>query len=151
MAGIEVSRSIFINRSAEDLYGFWHNFENCRLFIDHLESVKQIGDGVTRWTLNPHLGFQLTWDSRVTEDIKDRQISWQSLPDSGIVNKGVVSFNEAPENKGTEVALNISYELPEGFSNIIEKTVLDIVITRQIDRGLQRLKTIMEDGREINE
>src|ERR1700690_4597565 len=96
MAIIEVSKSIIINRTPEDLYGFWHNFENCRLFIDHLESVKQIGDGVTRWTLKPHLGFHLTWDSRITEDIKDRQIIWQSVPDSGIVNKGVVSFYKAP-------------------------------------------------------
>src|SRR5436305_3788163 len=38
--GIKVEKSVTINRSPEELYRFWRNFENLPRFMNHLESVK---------------------------------------------------------------------------------------------------------------
>src|SRR5262245_3039444 len=41
--GIKVEKSVVINRPVEELYRFWHDFENLPGFVGHLESVQTIG------------------------------------------------------------------------------------------------------------
>jgi len=41
---IHVEESVRINRSPEELYRFWRNFENLPRFMNHLESVKTLDD-----------------------------------------------------------------------------------------------------------
>ena len=41
---MEVKKAITVNRSLEDLYQFWRDFENLRRFMDHLESVQVTGE-----------------------------------------------------------------------------------------------------------
>ena len=42
-AGIKVEKSVTINKPLEELFGFWHDFENLPRFLNHLESVRAIG------------------------------------------------------------------------------------------------------------
>src|SRR3954470_10879081 len=46
---IRVERSLTIDRSPADLYAFWRNFEQLPQFMNHLKSVKVIGDNLTHW------------------------------------------------------------------------------------------------------
>lgn len=46
---IRVKKSITIGSSPEELYNFWHNFENLPSFMRHLESVQVQGDGRSHW------------------------------------------------------------------------------------------------------
>src|SRR6185436_11918757 len=41
---IHLKRVITINRSVEELFQFWRNFENLPRFMNHLESVRVIND-----------------------------------------------------------------------------------------------------------
>src|SRR5215213_1968902 len=46
---IHVTKSVTINKSPSELYGFWHNFENLPQFMTHLESVKTIDEKRSHW------------------------------------------------------------------------------------------------------
>src|SRR3954470_14677521 len=46
---IRIAQSIIVGRQPEDVYGFWRNFENLPRFMNHLESVKETGNGQTHW------------------------------------------------------------------------------------------------------
>ena len=37
---IKVEKTVTINRSAEELYSYWHNFENLPTFMKHVKSVQ---------------------------------------------------------------------------------------------------------------
>src|SRR2546422_6179451 len=41
-AGIKVEKSVTINKPVDELFRFWHNFENLPRFLSHLESVREI-------------------------------------------------------------------------------------------------------------
>ena len=43
--GIHIEQAFLINRSAEDLYNYWRNFENLPLIMSYLESVHVRDDG----------------------------------------------------------------------------------------------------------
>ncbi len=43
-SGIKVEQSVTVDKSPEELYRFWRNFENLPRFMDHLESVQVQGD-----------------------------------------------------------------------------------------------------------
>src|SRR5918999_5424208 len=47
--GIKVEKSVTVNKSPEELYRFWRNFENLPRFMNHLESVKDTGGGRSHW------------------------------------------------------------------------------------------------------
>src|ERR1051326_952168 len=38
--GIKIEKVVTINRSPEELYSFWHNFENLPCFMQHLDAVE---------------------------------------------------------------------------------------------------------------
>lgn len=45
---IKVERTVTIEKSAADLYHFWHTLENLPRFTRHLKSVKVYDDGRLR-------------------------------------------------------------------------------------------------------
>jgi uncharacterized membrane protein len=52
---IHVERSIRIDRSPEELYQFWRNFENLPRFMNHLQSVQVLDAQRSRWA-KPQMG-----------------------------------------------------------------------------------------------
>jgi len=51
-----VQKSLVINHSPEELYRFWHNFENLPRFMYHLESVQPTGDRGPHWVVKGPAG-----------------------------------------------------------------------------------------------
>ena len=46
---VEVTKSVTINKSAEELFKFWRNFENLPQFMNHLESVTNKEGKTSHW------------------------------------------------------------------------------------------------------
>jgi len=47
---MDVKKAITVNRLPDELYQFWHNFENLPRFMEHLEAVRVTGAGRSHWT-----------------------------------------------------------------------------------------------------
>src|SRR5947208_2362111 len=47
---VRVSKTFTINRSREEVYGFWRKLDNLPRFMTHLESVELLGNNRSRWT-----------------------------------------------------------------------------------------------------
>src|SRR5918912_1288426 len=63
--GVKVEKSVTINRSPEELYRFWRNFENLPKFMNHLESVTTTGGGRSHWVAKAPAGSTVEWDAEV--------------------------------------------------------------------------------------
>lgn len=143
---ITAEKNITIHKKPDALYRFWHDFGNLPSFISHLESVRDLGNGISQWTLKVPVGSRITWKARINEDRENELIRWRSLPHSDIVNEGTVSFKKTKDGKGTDVAVHISYKPPEGHDNLLETALLDAITAEQIEQDLYQLKRMMEKG-----
>src|SRR5256714_11644454 len=61
--GLKVEKSVTINRTPEELYQFWRNFENLPRFMNHLESVRVMGEGRSHWVAKAPAGTSVGWDA----------------------------------------------------------------------------------------
>ena len=93
---VHCRKSLVINRSPEELYSFWHAFERLPQVMRHLQSVRALGDGRMRWVANGPAGSRVEWDAEITEDRPNELISWRSLENADVDNRGSVQFVRAP-------------------------------------------------------
>ena len=113
-SGVHVTQALTINRPRNEVYGFWHNFENLPRFMAHLESVEVLDNNRSRWTAKAPAGSTVEWEAETIEDRPNELIAWRSLPDASIPNSGTVRFKDAPGNRGTEIHVELRYQPPGG-------------------------------------
>jgi uncharacterized membrane protein len=111
---VHVVETITIKRPRQEVYGFWHNFENLPRFMAHLESVQVLDERRSHWKAKAPAGSTAEWDAETIEDRPNELIAWRSLEGSEIPNSGSVRFRDAPGNWGTEVRVEIQYQPPGG-------------------------------------
>ncbi len=143
--GVRVEKTVTINKSAEDLYRFWRNFEHLPRFMDHLESV-QVKDAThSHWKAKAPAGQSVEWDAVIINDIANEVIAWQST-DAQIANAGSVRFRGAPGGRGTEVTVNLEYDPPAGKAGMLVAKMFGEEPTQQVQDALRHFKEIMEAG-----
>jgi uncharacterized membrane protein len=138
--------TLVINRSPEELYQHWHDFENLPRFMHHLESVRVTGEGRSHWVAKAPAGMSVEWDAVVTEDVPNERIAWRSLPGADVENSGSVSFEEAVGGRGTIVRVELTYSPPGGFIGKWAARFLGEEPERQALSDLRRFKQLMETG-----
>ena len=145
---IYVHRTITINRTPDEVYAFWRDFENLPRFMAHLESVRILDDRRSHWiTRGPGLKMdRVEWDAEITEDRPGEYIAWRSLADARVPNSGVVQFARAPGDRGTEVHVELRYFPPGGrFGKAVAK-LFGEEPGQQIEGDLRRFKQVLETG-----
>ena len=115
-AGIPVIRVITINKSPDEVYAFWRNFENLPRFMAHLEAVHTFGDRNSHWIAKGPGGTTAEWDAEVVDDIPGRMIAWRSLEGAEVDNSGCVRFERATGGRGTVVNVELRYNPPAARS-----------------------------------
>lgn len=142
---IHVTKSVTINKSPEELYDFWHNFENLPKFMNHLEAVKNLDGNRSHWKAKAPLGYSVEWDAETTSDQKNERIGWRSLEGADIPNTGVVEFKPTV-NRGTEVKVTLTYEAPAGKLGALAAKLFGEAPSQQVEEDLRRFKSLMEAG-----
>lgn len=143
---VKVEKTVSINRPAEDLYNFWHNFENLPTFMKHLKSVKVIDEKRSHWVAKAPLDSQLEWDAEIIKDEPNHLIAWVSVEDSPIDHSGFIRFQNSTGNRGTEVKLVIEYDQPGGVVQALLLKIFGESPQQQIGDELNRFKQLMEVG-----
>jgi uncharacterized membrane protein len=143
--GVKVVRSVTLNRSPEELYRFWRDFENLPRFMTHLVSVKVDGNR-SHWVARGPLGKHVEWDAEVINEEPNRLIAWRSLEGSEVATAGSVHFDPAPGGGGTKVTVVMKYDPPAGRVGALIAKLFGEDPARQIQEDLGRLKQLMEAG-----
>ena len=143
---IKVEKTVTINKSPEELYRFWHNFENLPTFMKHLKFVNVINDTRSHWIANAPMGASVEWDADIVNDQPNKLIAWTSVEGADIENSGFVRFTPAPANRGTEVKVVIEYNPPGGAIGAALAKLFGEEPEQQIGDDLHRFKQLMEAG-----
>jgi len=143
---IRVTRSVVINRSAEELYNFWHDVQNLPRFMYHLESVQTTGERRSHWVSKAPGGTRVEWDSEITEDRPNELIAWRSVQGSDVYNAGAVRFEPRPGGRGTIVKVDMEYYPPGGIAGTAVAMLFNESPEQQIYDDLRRLKQVLETG-----
>jgi uncharacterized membrane protein len=138
-----VSAGVTVNRSAEDAYALWRDFARLPAFMTHLESVTDEG---RHWVATAPGGKTVEWDAEITEDVPGQVLSWRSMPDADVTNRGTVRFGPAPGGRGTEVRVELAYEPPAGALGNTVARLLGEEPRQQVTDDLRRFKQILETG-----
>ena len=139
-------KSITINRSAEDLYRMWRNFQNLPRFMKHLESVEVLSENLSRWTAKVAGGKTVQWESEILLDRPNEEIVWQTLEGSDIDHSGSVRFEQAPGRRGCRVILQMEHNKARGKVGSTIARVLSKVPEQFLQEDLRRFKQLMETG-----
>src|SRR5437660_3540672 len=110
---VHVEKLIIIDKSPEELYRFWRDFENLPRFMDHLESVNSVGFNRWHWVAKGPVGTRAEWDAEIYNEKPNELIAWRSL-DGTITNAGSVRFEPALGERGTQVKVILNYNAPGG-------------------------------------
>ena len=139
-------KSVTINRSPEEVYRFWRDFQNLPRFMSHLESVQVMSEKRSHWVAKAPAGMQVEWDAEIIEDRPNQLIAWHSLEGADVDNSGVVRFERAPGGRGTEVRVQLQYDPPGGKIGAAIAKLFGEEPEQQIKGDLYRLKQVMETG-----
>jgi uncharacterized membrane protein len=144
--GIRVRQAATINRSPEEVYGFWRDLENLPRFMGHLESVRELDQRRSYWKVHAPLGTTVEWTAEIVEDRPNELIAWRSVDDAQVPNSGVVRFLPAAGERGTEVHLEITYDPPAGVMGATIAKLFGKEPGQQVESDLRRLKQVLETG-----
>jgi uncharacterized membrane protein len=143
---IKVEKSVTINKPADELYHYWHNFEHLPTFMKHLKSVKVLNNTRSHWIANAPLGASVEWDADLVNDQENQLIAWASVEGADIDNSGFVRFTPAPSGRGTEVKVVIEYNPPGGAIGAGLAKLFGEAPEQQAGDDLRRFKQLMEAG-----
>jgi len=144
--GIHVEESFTIMKSPEELYTFWHKFENLPQFMMHLNSVKTIDAKKSHWVAQGPAGMNVEWDAEIINDEPNRTIAWRSLGGADVDNAGSVTFRPAAGDRGTEVSVTLDYIPPMGKAGSIVAKLFGRDADQMIREDLRNFKRLMETG-----
>ncbi len=143
---IRVEKVIAINRSPDELYQFWRQFENLPRFMRHLESVQQMSPKRSQWRAKGPAGTSVEWQAEIVDERPGELISWRSLPGADVDNAGSVRFERTPDGQGTSVRVTMEYRPPAGVFGASIAKLLGEEPDTQVQRDLYRFKQIIEAG-----
>jgi uncharacterized membrane protein len=144
--GIRVEKAVTINRSPEELYSFWRNFENLPRFMNHLESVRLTGEKTSHWVAKAPAGTSVEWDAEIYNEKDNELIAWRTLENADVASAGSVHFESASGGRGTVVRVILKYDPPAGKIGAFVARLFGENPEQQIDEDLRRFKQLIETG-----
>lgn len=98
-----VRTSVQIEKSADELYRMWRDFERAPQWMEQVQSVTMTGPKTSHWVMM--LGDKpVEWDAELLADEPGKRIAWRST--GGMMEQaGEVMFLPAPGGRGTYVTV----------------------------------------------
>jgi uncharacterized membrane protein len=143
-----VKKSVTVMIPRADVYAFWRDFENLPRFMTHLKSVITLSDGRSHWVINGPADNAIEWDAELVADRPGELISWRTLSDGeGIAShSGSVRFADAPGDRGTEVHVELQYDIVGGGVAAALARLFGEEPGQKIADDLRRFKQVVETG-----
>lgn len=144
--GLRVEEEVVVNRSRQDLYRYWRNFENLPRIMRYLDSVRVINPVRSHWVAKAPAGTQVAWNAEIINDIENERIGWRSIEGATVPNAGSVTFEPAPGGRATVVRVNLKYDPPLGPVGAAVAKLFGTDPSKTVAEDLRRFKHMMEMG-----
>ncbi len=142
--GVKIQRSVTINRSPEDLYRFWRNWENLPRVFDYIRSVKPVDSTHSHWIATSPAGLTIEWDTAIAEDVPNQLISWRSVEGAAVSTAGSIRLTRPADGKGTRVSVTLEFDPPSGPLGKAFAELLGEMPSQTTREQLNRLKQMLE-------
>jgi uncharacterized membrane protein len=142
---IKVHKAINIDAPIDEVYQFWHDFENFKLFMNHVKDIT-VSEDVSTWQVAGPAGSTVEFKTHITRDIPNESITWESLPDSQVKTAGFVRFDPIRDG-GTRVSVQMEYLPPAGVLGHTVAQLFGVDPRQAMNDDLMRLKSLMETGK----
>src|SRR4051794_33744894 len=110
---IKIEERITIERSRDEVFRVWRNFERLPNYVEDLESVTALGNGRSHWVARLPGGKHVEWDSEMVNEIPGRLVAWKTVGNPDVAHAGSVHFDDAASD-ATALRLVVDYEPPGG-------------------------------------
>ncbi len=138
----QMTRTILVGADISTVFKLWANFENFPQFMKNIESVRNVDDRTSHWTMRGPLGFKVEWDAETTRLEPNTRIAWNSKDNAGLTTSGEVLFRELA-NAQTEVTAQVQYVPPAGTAGEIV-TQLFANPAKKLEEDLRNFKAFAE-------
>jgi uncharacterized membrane protein len=143
---IGLQKAINLNTPIDEVYRFWQNFENFPRFMAHLKEVRNLGNGLSYWVAAGPPGMDVEWEARITQELPNERIEWESVEGAPLKTRGMVHFTETRPDQ-TRVTVDMHYTPPAGVLGHAIATLMGTDPKKAMDEDLARLKTLLEEGK----
>lgn len=143
---IKVRESVRLERPLREVFRYWRNLANLPRFMAHLSSVSENDTGTSHWVAAGPAGLAVEWNARIVNEVEDKVIAWQSLPDSDIVTAGSVNFQTIRGGRETQVDVNLQYAPPAGKPGAALAALFGKAPSQTVREDLRRFKQLLEAG-----
>ncbi len=143
--GVRVAWSVTVDRPIGEVYRFWRDFQNLPRFMDHLESVRESGNGRSHWVVKGPSGMRIEWDAEMAADRENERIEWRTLTGADVEHLGRVKFRPALDG-ATEVRVELAYDPRSGSTGAALARIFGDNPDRRIREDLRRFKQLIEAG-----
>ncbi len=143
-----VEQSIQVNVDVTIAYDQWTRFDSFPQWMEGVASVERIDDSRLHWVARVRSEFATVegqtreWDARITEQTRDRRVSWESIggkPDQK-PDSGEASF-EPLGDSSCRVTFAMSWE-PEGALETPSEVLA--AVNQVVAADLARFKDLVE-------
>lgn len=141
-----VEKCITVNKTPEECYRFWREFDRFPEFMEHLVEVTKVNDTRSHWKARAPVGASVEWDADITADQPGEVLAWHSAEGADVDNGGTVRFERAPGNRGTIVRVEMQYKPPGGKAGALVAKLFGENPLQQMDADLRRFKQLIETG-----
>ena len=143
---VDVQKIINVNAPVEEVYRFWSNFENFPRIMSHVDEVKDLGNGRSRWTVDGPAGVPVSWNAVVTQQRDNEVLAWRSEEGAVVGNAGIIRFTPN-EQGGTRIDIKMTYNPPVGAVGHAVAAFFGSDPKSAMDDDLVRFKTLIEEGK----
>lgn len=143
---VDLTKTVHVDASPEEVFAFWDNVENFPRFMSHLREVRSTGDGRSHWVAEGRGGMRAEWDAEITARVPNEVIAWKSIGKPAIENAGLVRF-QPDERGGTRIDIRMSYNPPAGALGHAFASFLGANPKHLMNEDMVRLQSLIERGK----
>jgi uncharacterized membrane protein len=142
---VRLASEVTINRSPEEVYQYWRNFQNLPRVMSFIERVEPQEGKIYHWVARGPVGPAIEWDAEVVDDDPGKLLAWRSLEGSELQTWGTVIFRPRQGNRGTELSVAFNF-CPSGRASGAIARYLAGLENTVLDKNLRNLKAQLEAG-----
>jgi uncharacterized membrane protein len=144
-AAIPIRASVTVARTSDEVFDAWRSFDRLPEVLKYVLRVSEIGPGRTEWLVRTPAGGELCLRSVLVREHRPQTLTWHSLPDSDVEQRGSIDFRTARDGNRTHVRVRLEV-VPPPVARAAGK-VFRSVLAAQIREDLRRFRDSLESGR----